>query len=64
MSTPNLNKELARKIADEADGKYMPSNEEWVDLCVLEDAGMVELAGFVSPGRGYLANHRPGQTLA
>jgi hypothetical protein len=42
-----MNTELARKIADE--GEYMPSDEEWANLCALENAGMVELAGLYHP---------------
>src|SRR6266852_5778071 len=38
--TEGVNKELAKKIADE--GEYMPGPEEWNDLCALENAGMVE----------------------
>jgi hypothetical protein len=40
-----LNKELARKIADE--GEYMPGPDEWADLRALEAAGMVEEACLV-----------------
>ena len=42
-----MNRELARKIADE--GEYMPGPEEWDDLRALEAAGMVEFAGIYHP---------------
>jgi hypothetical protein len=45
----NLNKELAKAIADTDDGEYLPSHEEWSDLQALEAAGMVEMAGLYHP---------------
>jgi hypothetical protein len=38
---------LARQIV--AEGEYMPSHEEWIDLCKLENAGLVGMGSWFHP---------------